>query len=137
MFAVTLSAANAAGTGTGMLTLTVAAPLPSVSVTALVPTADADSGQAGVFLLRRTGDLSAPLVVAFSLKGAAKNGFNYSSLSLTKKIKANKAVQRVNILPKRVSAGGSDLVVKLVVRGATTYTVGTPVKARVHVVQGE
>ena len=75
--------------------MTVALPLPSVSVTALVPTADAASGQAGVFLLRRTGDLSAPLVVAFALKGAAKSGVDYASIPLTKKIKANKAVQRV------------------------------------------
>ncbi len=136
-FTVTLGAANTLGTGTATLVVTVGPPLPSVSVTALVPTADADSGQRGVFLLRRTGDLSAPLVVGFALKGAAKDGVEYSSIPLTKKIKANKAVQRVNIIPERVPGGSSDLVVKLVVRAASTYTAGMPVKAKVHVVQGE
>ena len=71
------------------------------------------------------------------MKGAAKDGVAYSSIPLTKKIKANKAVQRVNIIPERLPGGSSDLVVKLVVRAASTYTAGTPVKAKVHIVQGE
>ena len=97
-----------------------------------------DNGQPGIFLLRRTGDLSEPLVVAFALKGTAKNGVDYATVPLTIKIKAHKAVRRVNILPQRVAAaGGSDLVVKLVMRAATTYTAGKPNKAKVHIVQGE
>ena len=102
--------------------------LTSVSLVANMPTANANEGVDGTFLLTRTGDLSQDLYVTYTIKGSAANGADFLTLPTTKKIKAGKASKEIKITPVDQSyfAGGKKTV-KLILLPESTYTVsGTP-----------
>ena len=102
--------------------------LTSVSLVANAPTANANEGVDGTFLLTRTGDLSQDLYVTYTIKGSAANGADYLTLPTTKKIKAGNATKQIKIIPVDQSyfAGGKKTV-KLTLLPESTYTVsGTP-----------
>lgn len=133
---VTLSATNARGTGTSLLKLSVVPSLPTVTLTADVPAAYPLRGEGGRFtLVREGGDLTQPLLVVVSIKGSARNGVDYPTLSFAQIIKANKKSRRVKVdafpLPDDTSSGKK--TVKLSLAPSDAYGIGSAATAKVKI----
>jgi hypothetical protein len=104
-----------------------------VSVMALDPAASETGADPGTFRLTRSGDLTAPLVVTFTLTGTATNGVDYQTVPLTVTIPAGQATVSVSIVPLAdTTAEGSETVILTVVDGAG-YTAGSPAAATVAI----
>lgn len=100
------------------------ATLPTVSVAAKTASIHPDGDGPGVFTLTRTGDLSAPLTVTYTVKGTAVNGHDYQTLKGAKTIKAGKASAAVKVKPlASEEAGGGKKTVKLTVQAEELYDV--------------
>ena len=105
---------------------------PIVIVTAPDPIASESTGEPGEFQFYRTGDLSAPMVVAFTLSGTATAGVDYSvSATTSVLIAANLATAslRVYPIPDDLIEGDETIVLTLVEHGG--YNVGTPSSATI------
>ena len=133
-FSVTLTATNVSATGASTLTLTIAPNVPTVEIRATVTRVTAGTGDHAAVTINRTGDLSQALVVAYSVKGSARNGTDYYTLSGRQKIKPNRASATIQIIPKGTLSGDTALGVKIALLPAVTYQVGTASKAKVKIV---
>ncbi len=137
-FQVALAATNAAGTGTTTLTLTLAPALtlPTVTLTAATPLVTAGTGEDGAFMLTRSGtDLSAQLMINYTVRGSAINGSDYVELSGVRKMRAGKSSVKIKVVPIGDGAGtGVKRSVTLVLAPGNGYTVGTTGKVKVRIV---
>ncbi len=133
VYSVVLSATNASGTGSSTLLLTVNSVLPVIDVVATVPRVTAGSGDHAQITISRTGDLSQKLIVAYAIKGSARNGTDYVTISGKQKIKPNKASSTIQIIPTD-GLSGNTLVVKVTLLPAESYQIGTATKAKVKIV---
>ena len=136
-FSIMLSAANGAGTGTTVLTLTVADALPVVSLVATTPTVTVGSGNAGKFTVSLSAAQDHNVTVAFTIKGTAINGTDYTLISGTRKIKAGKTSKFIKIIPQGDLGGASRETVKIKLEPGTGYTVGTTGKVKVAILAGQ
>ena len=136
-FTATLTATNASATGVLALTLTIASNVPTVEIMATVPRVTAGTGDHAAVTISRTGDLSQPLIVAYSIKGSARNGTDYYTLSGKQKIKANRASATIQIIPKDTFSGDTARGIKLTLLYAVTYQPGNATKAKVTILPGE
>jgi hypothetical protein len=134
-FDVTLKATNGTGTGTEALTLTIAkAPLPAINVAASVPTVTAGTDQFGEFQLTRTGDISAPLTITYTVVGTAIPNVDYHKLKGTKKFGAGKSSVGIDVFPEGDLDGDASKTVKLVIKAGDGYILGDKDKAVVTIV---
>ena len=110
---------------------------PEVSVTATKSLVPAGGGSTGVFTLSRTGDVSAPLTVQYSLGGTATNGRDYQTLKGTKTIKAGKSFASLQVHPLGAGPVDSYLLIKLKVRPEDgIYNAARPGTAHHHIAAG-
>jgi hypothetical protein len=134
-FDVTLGATNKSGTGTAPLTLTVVpSTLPVVKIIATVPVTHADGGEPGRFTIERTGDLSSPLIVKYTINGTAKNGVDYKRIPAKETIEAGKADKNILIFPRDVTGPASgERIVRITLSPKDTYTGKTHKAAKVTI----
>ena len=113
-----------------------AVPLPTqVSVTPTTPSVSWNSGAPLAFTLTRTGDVSQPLTVVYTVAGIAQNGVDYQPLSGAKKIKAGEtsATIKVHPLPNGTNNQGEKVLKFTLIPDDENYlTTGkTTVKGRI------
>ena len=127
-FPVVLTATNASGTGTSMLQFTVT--LPVVTVSTVVPDTIDNSGTVAAFTLSIPVAETSNLKVNYALKGSAKEGPDYDSLSGKTTFHAGQTSKVLKITPTGTLDGAQKVVVKLVLKSDGYYTSGssTPVK---------
>ncbi len=113
-----------------------AADLKFLSVKAITPSAS--TGQPGKFAVLRTGNLSTPVEVTYTLGGTAVNGLDYSQLDGTVTIPEGASSAIVDLLPVKSKTGKSapKKTVTLKVCPTPNYLRAKPVKAAV-VISGE
>ena len=114
-----------------------AAGAPTVTLAATVPQVIAGSGATGSFTVSRSGDVSADLLVAYSVKGSARPGIDYQVLKGTKKIKAGQASAQIKVKPIGDLDGAAKAVVKLTLLPGTSYAVGTAEPLKVKILSGQ
>lgn len=139
-FPVALTADSVAGQGTATLALTVAdvvvvvPVLPTVGLAATIPTAAVGSGEAATVTLTRTGDLSAKLIVLYTIGGTAQGGVDYVALTGQAKFKRGKDTAFINITPLDTFGGDTGKNVKLkLLPGAAYQFGGATKKAKVSI----
>ena len=115
--------------------------VPVVSVTAVETSIDENSaGKARVVVRRDGDDLQSALDVRIVTRGTAVNGVDYKEIPSTVTIPAGSAKARVKIFPadEGIGGGGSKtVVVKLKPPTDGSYTVGSPKKATVTIVDND
>lgn len=104
----------------GVIRRLVAVGQATVSATADVATLSQSAGGKATITLARTGDLSGPLAVAYTLTGGAVNGRDYALRPLTKTIAAGASSTTLKIKPLAMGLEGK---VKLVLQPAAEYTI--------------
>lgn len=133
VYAIAIDALNAGGTGAGTVELTVAPALPTVDILATVPRVSAASGDHGVITLTRTGDLSQPLFVLYTVTGSAKNGMDYVLLSGRQKIRPNKASVKIQIIPTDNPTVTATKTIKVKLVQSAVYQTDTVIAAKVKI----
>lgn len=104
--------------------------LPVVTVTAPDASASEAGANGAVFLIARTGDLSAPLKVYFGLSGSALHGTDYAPLTGELTIPAGAAVAPVVISPYNDDIAEPTETVTLAVANFNNgYSIGGPFQA--------
>jgi hypothetical protein len=107
----------------------VAPPIPTVTVTA----EDASANEAGldtaIFRLTRSGDLSSPLTVSYTVSGSATSASDYQPLPGIVTFAAGQAVANITLNPiDDADAEPAETVVVSLATG-TGYSIGTPAAA--------
>ncbi len=102
---------------------------PIVSVSALRPVAHV-GGKKGRFLFTRTGNLSAPLTVAYTVSGTAEAGTAYGELSGTVTIPAGSASAKVPVVASD-AADTDGATVTATLQAGSGYTADTSAPATV------
>ena len=102
-----------------------------VSVSALKPVAHID-GKKGRFLFTRTGDLSAPLTVAYTVGGTAAAGAAYKSLSGSVTIPVGMATAKLPVVPLEAAGTDGETVVATL-QAVGGYTADTAAPATVTI----
>lgn len=134
-FTVNLFVSNVAGPGGALLNLVVAPATPVIDLTVSAPQAVAGAGQKGQFVITRTGgDNSALLKVAYKIKGPARNGVDYVTLSGTRKLKPGKGSATIDIVPIGNGGGPGSRAVTLKLVAGDGYLLGAGVKAKVAII---
>ncbi len=107
----------------GVIRRVVTTPLPVapvIGVTIDAPTISRGSGQFATVTFTRTGDLSALLLVPYTVGGQTVEGRDFAALKGVRKFKAGKSTATVKIVP---TAGGEDGKARLVIQPGNGYTV--------------
>lgn len=144
---ITLSAAQSTTTGGGLYRLRVfgvsgavntyalnVAPFPVVTVAASVPNAaEFGAGGSGQFTITRTGDLSSPLPVQYSVGGMAGNGVDYTTIATSATIAAGASTAPIAIVPVADALAEGSENVTLTLDASAAYTVGAPSSATVTI----
>lgn len=104
---------------------------PVVTVFATEPVASEDMSLFGAFELRRTGNLTLPLVVTVSLGGTA-DASDYQGFGTTVEFVANSATATVAVIANPDDGDGEETVILTVALGAG-YTPGAPASATVTI----
>lgn len=136
VYTVVISATNSGGTIQTNLTLTVVAVLPTVDIMASVSHVTAGSGDQAAIVVSRTGDSSAKLVVHYTIKGSARNGTDYETITGSVKIKRGQVSATILITPKGSQSGGTVKTVALTLQPSAVYQVGSASKAKVKILPG-
>ena len=105
--------------------------LPQVSATAVSATASFVGGVQGRFTIARTSsDMSADIVINYSVAGNAAPGVDYVQLTGAAKIKAGKSLKNVMVTPLRETGGRK---VKITIRPGDGYEVsGTKATVKIE-----
>jgi hypothetical protein len=119
--------------GPSSATVTIADNQSVVSIstpTAMIPE---KTGAKGYFLVTRTGDLTSPLNVNYTLNGTATNGADYADLSGVVRIPAGQWRVRILVIPVKDSISeGTETVIATLAAGSN-YTVGDPSAATITI----
>ncbi len=117
---------NLVALATGRGTLTPPTALPTVSLTSDTPQVHAASGERGRFTLTRTGDLSQPLTVAYTMSSTASASLFIKTLKGTKIIKAGHASAGINVVPYSYEYFNTDIsnVLKLQLQPSFFFNLG-------------
>jgi subtilisin family serine protease/subtilase family serine protease len=124
-------------TGTDTVVVTINSNFPKVSVTATTSQATEAGPAAGVFTVTRTGDLSAALIVNYTVAGTATAGADYAALSGSVSINAGAASATIPVTPIDDTAYESNETVAVTVSASASYTIGTPNTATVTIVSDD
>lgn len=107
-----------------------------VSVEAFDSTAKEANLDPGSFRFSRSGSLTAPLTVSYTVSGTATSGVDYSALSGTVTFPAGAATVNVAVNPLHDGVNGEDAETVIVtVSDGTTYDVGAPSAATMTITQ--
>ena len=112
-------------------------PANQVAVTALTPQATEAGTTAGVFTVTRTGDVSAPLNVYYTVGGAAVAGNDYVALPGTATIQTGSSTSTVIVTPIDDGAFENDEAVILTLSADTAYAMGSPATSTVTIVSDD
>ena len=107
--------------------------LPSVTLTASIAAADNSGAKPGEFTFTRTGDLSADLVVSYSVGGSAENGSDYQLLPGTITIPAGAASAALALSPNPSLENAAPSTATLTLLASPAYLVGSPTPATVTI----
>jgi uncharacterized repeat protein (TIGR03803 family) len=130
-YALTAIATDAAGTSKLSDPVIVTAMEAAVHMKASVTQAQVGAGQAAVFTIWRTGDLSSELKIAYQVKGNARPDVDYAALKGTKKMKAGQAKIKIEVVPMGDLGGAASRTLKLVLKPGVGYTADpTPAKVK-------
>jgi hypothetical protein len=101
--------------------------LPIVTVLATTPTANEETAAAGEFMVTRTGDLTNPLTVNYTVGGTAVAGTQYQTLSGSVTIPAGQGYATVDITPIDDGGEGTDTssTVVLSLASSSSYQIGS------------
>ncbi len=103
--------------------------IPAVSITAADATASETNTDPAVFVITRTGDLSAALTVDYAPGGTAQHGTDYQPLPGTVTIPAGLANAALVITPVDDAIGEASQTITVQLRSAARYLVGTAFNA--------
>ena len=112
-------------------------PANEISVTASTVQATEAGSTAGVFTVTRTGDVSAPLNVHYTVGGTAVAGTDYVALPGTATIQAGSSTSAVIVTPIDDGAFENDESVILTLSADTAYALGSPATSTVTVVSDD
>jgi subtilisin family serine protease len=112
---------------------------PANQISVSAPTAQATEAgpTAGVFTVTRTGDVSAPLTVQYSVGGTAVGGIDYVALSGALTIQAGAATASVVVTPVDDGAFENDESVILTLAADAAYSLGSPATSTVTIVSDD
>ena len=108
-----------------------------VTVTAPASQATEAGPTSGTFLITRTGDISAPLTVHYSVGGTAGSGTDYVSIPSLATIAAGVESATLTVTPVDDLAVESNETVVLTLLADATYSVGSPSEAVVTIVSDD
>src|SRR5262245_51133178 len=108
--------------------------LATVTVDPFVATADELGPSPGIFRFTRTGDVSAPLSVNFTLGGTAARGVDYQIWENTANFAAGTNAAYVSVLPRNDSLREGNESIVLTLSPGSGYTIGTANRGTVTVV---
>ena len=112
-------------------------PANQVTVTALTPQATEAGTTTGAFTVTRTGDISVPLSVNYTVAGAAVPGSDYVALPGTTTIQAGSSTSTVIVTPIDDGAFENDESVILTLSADTAYALGSPATGTVTIVSDD
>ena len=106
--------------------------LPTVTIAAQAAKLAEDAGKDKI-IVTRTGDTSSVLTVVYAAKGSARSGVNYKALSGSVTIPAGSstAIIKAKLVDDHVRDG--TLVLKVTIQPSTSYTVGSPDRAKIKI----
>lgn len=100
--------------------------LPIVSVAAFSPNVMEMGGDAGTFLIYRSGSNQTALTVSYTLEGTATAGSDYEALPLTATIPAGEVYVKVPVVARQDAfLEGNETVVLILSEDASKYSIGT------------
>ena len=111
--------------------------LPTVSIAASDPTATEAGPTGGVFTVTRSGDLSAPLTVFYTVAGTATPSVDYAALSGSVTIVATQASAAINVDPLDDADVEPDETVVAALAADAAYTIGAPAQGAVTIVSDD
>ena len=112
-------------------------PANEISVTASTAQATEAGTTAGVFTVTRTGDVSAPLSVHYTVGGTAVAGNDYVALPGTATIQTGSSTSTVIVTPIDDGAFENDESVILTLSADTAYALGSPATSTVTIVSDD
>jgi subtilisin family serine protease/subtilase family serine protease len=124
-------------TGTDTVVVTVNSNFPHVSVTATTAQATEAGPTAGTFTVARTGDLSAALIVNYTIGGTATAGADFAALTGSVAIAPGGASATISVTPIDDSTYENNETVTVTVSASASYTVGTPNNATITIVSDD
>jgi hypothetical protein len=110
---------------------------PAVTVSALVATASEAGPVNGTFRLARTGPITEPLSVAYTLAGSATKGSDYQNPPAPAVIAAGAAFTDVAIAPINDTTIEPDETIMLAIAPGQGYAAGTPASASITLVSDD
>jgi hypothetical protein len=126
------SAGQASGATLSFTTNTCTPTLPMVSISAVDTTATEAGLTTGTFRLSRTGNLSQPLYLAYSVSGTASYGEDYEELTSVF-FPAGSASIDITVQPRQDTLVEGDETVVLTIQPQSTYDVSSPGSAAVTI----
>ena len=94
----------------------------------------AENGPKDKIIVTRTGgDTSSDLTVTYSAKGSAEAGVNYKKLTGSVVIPAGSASTAIKLKPVDDGVADGTFVLKLTILPSDSYTVGSPDKAKIKI----
>ena len=112
--------------------------LPGIRLEALEPLAVVDAGTSGMILLTRTGVVDRSVLVRLQTVGNATPGVDYTRLPSYVYLSANQTVALLPVTPTAAPVlKNGDEVVNVSVTPDSTYFLGNPSRATVHIVATE
>ena len=112
-------------------------PLPTVTVTASDNAAAEAGANSGAFTFTRTGDTASALTVNYALDGTAQNGTDYQQLAISVTMPAGSSSVAVIVRPIDDSTVETNETVILTLSTNAAYTVGSPDRATVTIVDND
>ena len=113
--------------------------VPTVTITSVGDTDAVEGGEPGKVLIRRDGDLTAPLVVYYKVQGDVTVGKDYRPVTGVATILPGAAVVKVKIkaVDDKVHEGSRVAKVKLKAAPGGTYVLGIPAVAKIHIIDND
>jgi hypothetical protein len=112
-------------------------PLPTVTIKAVDGRASEAGKNTGRFRIRRSGDTASALKVRYTIKGTAKNGKDYTKLSKSVTIPANRTSVTIRVRPSDDTIKERKETVKVVLSARSTYQLGKPRNAKVVITDND
>ena len=109
---------------------------PTVTAVATQATVDTLNDSPGQIVLTLSSPATENLKIAYTLKGSAVNGRDYTALPGKARIKPGKSTATIDITPVYfdVTSPQPAKVVKLIVKAGNGYEVGKPASAKVKII---
>jgi len=111
------------GKSAGAFALRVAASVQTQSTTVQVGATQPSASKPGKFTITRSGNLSKPLTVSYSLSGSARNGTDYAKLASSVKIPAGESSTSLSVRP--IGTGKAGQTVILTLSAGAGYKIGS------------